>query len=59
MGLSDRGEVEMGVRAPFFLILRRREICHGSLVVYGSILECHFKPYGRPKRWRIDDVQTL
>ena len=49
----------MSVRAPFSLIPGRREICHGSLVVYGSVLELHFKPYGRLERWRIDDVQTL
>ena len=59
VGLSGRGEVEMGVRAPFFLIPGRREICHGRPVVYGSVLERHFIPCGRLGRRRIDDVQTL
>ena len=48
----------MGVSAPLFFILGPRVICSGSLVTYVSVLEPHFKPCGRLRRWRIDEVHT-
>ena len=57
--LAAGEEVEMGVHAPCSFIRERRVSCHGSLVAYVSVLEQDFEPCGRPRRWRIDDAQTV